>query len=431
MQEITQGVYFQQTPSTKYKTNYLMIKFVAPYTVERASAWTLLSYFMENGSQKIPDKRSIEAQLAELYGADLSVSTKRQGSYLEYTLTSQTVRASFLEEDPDAYLNRWLALLSELLFNQDLSSRSTLYQERLQREKINLITRMKRQLDDKGNLAMRRLLEKIYQGDACQYLGASGDEAVVEALTLEDLQQAYEDLLTQSAVYIVGHGEMDGPTLSHYFQEQGLIARSTATIDYSQDRVEIPEGRYQLTTEATDGVQGNLVLAYHVHTSTDMLTRVAAQMANSMFGGLPTSSLFMHVREAHSLAYSIRSSLIPSRQLIIVAAGIDPVKVDQVCDQVNQELSNLRTQKIDNRRLQEVKTTLISQDIQSRDSQNHEVILAFLQKVQPTMDYSQAAYQATVEAVTAEDIQEVLHTVTPLQGFLLAGKGQSHGKTRL
>ena len=101
MREIRNGVYYTYTPSTKYKSNLLVIKLIAPYNIKRASIRALLSRLFEDGSEAIKNKSILEKKLADLYGATLSVSVQRKGNFHEFSLTSLIARPKLLNDNTD------------------------------------------------------------------------------------------------------------------------------------------------------------------------------------------------------------------------------------------------------------------------------------------------------------------------------------------
>ena len=57
-------------------------------------------------------------------------------------------------------------------------------------------------------------------------------------------------------------------------------------------------------------------------------------VANEVFGASPVSKLFMEVREAQSLCYSIGSSYDLYKGLMKVSCGIDPDARDIACEEI-------------------------------------------------------------------------------------------------
>ena len=63
---------------------------------------------------------------------------------------------------------------------------------------------------------------------------------------------------------------------------------------------------------------------------------------NAMFGGMFGSSLFMTIREKHSLTYDIGSELMINKKMLLVSCGVDNKNVEITSDLVIKELENYK-----------------------------------------------------------------------------------------
>lgn len=412
------GIHLLVEPSSKYKTNALSLKFIMPYDSKEAIQLTLLARMFEAGSKAIGNRSQLEQALADLYGASLSVGGRRRADYYEFTLNSQMLADQFLPED--GLMHRWLDLLADLVLNQAFDASDEVMQARFALEKEQLARQLKRRQDNKKQLAARKLKEHLYQGSPEAYLGAYGDEALLDSLTLEDLQRVYDKLLQKAQIVCVAHGRLSEAQLETWLNS--LAFRACPVVYSYQDlRLAIKPQAIAFQDEVIEANQGNLAMALATNYGVDDRERLKANVANAIFGQLPSSVLFMNIRERDSLAYSIHSTLDVYRELMIVQAGIDSTKGKEVYEKVFDELHKVAQTPINPAYFQEVKLTILSNRVQAQDYQWFELELVFLDWMNPASDYSLATYEANLQALTEAEVRQVLLDLTLLGAYFLKG----------
>lgn len=424
MKELYQGVYLDTIQSTKYKSTMLVVKFITPYSVPAASKRSLIASMIEDGSNTIKNKGVLEQKLADLYGSSLGVSVQRNGNFLEFTLTSTLVRPTLLKDIAPNLMSNWFALIYSLLFEQSFDDTNELIVTRFKREKQLLLTRMKRRKDVKTNLVSQKLLEKIYQNDANKYLDGLGSEDVLQELVLADLKEEYRKIIEESLIFIAVHGEYNEHNLMTDLRKWPLSHR-TADYNYTDNQIIASKSSFNLFSQDIDGKQSHLAMAYQFPFMNTLRGRVEMHMLNAIFGGLPNSLLFMEIREKQSLAYSIYSSVDFSRSLLVVFASVDGNLIDHVMKEV-EELFILMEEKIkDKSFLEEVKFTLISDHIQSRDYQDSELYLQINRFLQATFPKDLDSYQTYIEEVEEKSLLGLLRHLKRMTSFVLKGRGSN------
>lgn len=420
MKELCQGIYLDTNFSEKYKSNMLVVKFITPYSVATASKRSLIARMIEDGSKAIKNKGVLEQRLADLYGASLSVSVQRNGNFLEFTLTSTLVRPTLLKDLAPNLMREWFSLIDTLLFEQSFDESDQFIVSRFKREKQLLLTRIKRRKDVKTNLVAQNLLEKIYQSDTTKYLDGLGSHAILTELTLKDLDDEYKKLMAESLVLIAVHGEFNEENLLTTLNKWPLSPREI-DYNYTNNQIIAPDSSYELYMKEVDGKQSHLAMAYRFPFIKTLKGRVEMQMLNAIFGGLPNSLLFMEIREKQSLAYSIYSTVDFSRSLLVVFASIDGEQIDHVVKEVNHLMGLIKEKIADETFLEEVKFTLISDQVQSRDYQDTELYLQINRFLQPTFPSDVDIYRDYIEGIKQEDLLRLLNELEAIASFVLKG----------
>ena len=408
MQEWQAGIHYQAVASTKYKTNQVIIKAILPYQAERAAAWSLLARMMEDGSDRIPSKAALEGILAQLYGASLSVGVQRKGHFLEFVMASQSVRPSLVQM-PDL-MPAWLNLMGQLLFEQ---------------EQAFQLQRIKRMSDDKRRLVVQKLYQELYRETPDNALANLGDVARVQALTLADLAKAHREICQEAQFYLVSNGDLTDSDLIKWLESWSLKGRQ-ADWDYSDNYLALDkplstDNLGQLIEEKVQGQQANLAMAFAFPPAKSLKERIILQVANGIFGYLPVSRLFTEIREKQSLAYAIHSGLDFHRSCALERAGISPDKVGHVYEEGQAQLADLMLSLEEGEYLEEVKLTLLSADVQSRDYQHLETDKMIAQDLYPDFDLSTDYFESVVRALKAEEVIACLGKWRLVGAYALVG----------
>lgn len=421
MNELYNGIYLDAKLSSKYKSNMLVIKFITPYSVASASKQSLIARMVEDGSKSIENKAVLEQRLANLYGASLGVSVQRNGNFLEFTLTATLVRPALIKDLAPNLMREWFLLIESLLFEQSFDEANEWVLSRFNREKQLLLTRIKRRKDVKTNLVAQNLLEKIYMNDTSKYLDGLGSEELLKDLTLADLKSEYRKLIEDSLILIAMHGEFDEDILSKTLRKWPLTSRKI-DYNYTNNQIITPKGTYEAFIKETDGKQSHLAMAYKFPFIGTLRGRVQMQMLNAIFGGLPNSLLFMEIRENQSLAYSIYSTVDFSRSLLVVFAAVDGESIEHVMNEVDHLLLVMKEKIVNKTFLEEVKFTLISDYIQSRDYQDTELYLQINRYLQPTFPSDVDTYRRYIEDIQEDHLLQLLSQLQPITSFVLKGR---------
>ena len=415
MKRIVQGVYLDVMPSRKYKTNMLMVKCILPYQVELASYWSIISRMMEDGSIDICSRTELEQRLAHLYGAELGISTRRHGNYLEFTLTSKIVRSDLLLTSEDL-IGDWLQLIKNILFNQSFDSTTI---SRFQREQRLLLQELEREKEDRTTYAVRRFFDEVYGMNSKEACGSMGTYDLIKQAQLESIKKAYSLLIQNSQIHIVVHGAIPESQIEEWVLSWSLTDRHVA-IDYAHNQLPIPTTVHKEWQEDLFGEQTNVVLGYAIPTPHSFYDCMLISVCNALFGGMSTSALFTHIREKRGLAYSIVSHVELQRGLILVNTGVNLNQSQHVIDEIRKIQQNL-TETIEQLPFSEIKQMLLHHELQSRDDQEVEVTNVLSHFLLPEFDLSLQNFYDTFAQITQDDVLECFKKWQYVGSFLLKG----------
>src|SRR5699024_7604611 len=113
--------------------------------------------------------------------------------------------------------------------------------------------------------------------------------------------------------------------------------------------------------------QGKLHLGYRTHTKFADPDYPALQVFNAIFGGFPSSKLFINVREKNSLAYYASSKFESHKGILFVFSGIAPSDFDQAKSIILEQMEAMKKGDFTEEQISEAKRLIINQYKQTLD----------------------------------------------------------------
>jgi predicted Zn-dependent peptidase len=173
-------------------------------------------------------------------------------------------------------------------------------------------------------------------------------------------------------------------------------------------------------TATQDVNQGKLCMGFTTGISCNEKRYFALQVFNTIFGGGMTSKLFSHIREKLSLCYAIHSSMVGTKGLITVSAGIDSQMDKTVREEILRQLDLCCQGEISAQELLAAKQGLRRTLQGVHDAPGAiEVYYSAAANVGP--DMTPEEWMKEVDQVTVADVQEVAKQVQLHSVFFLKG----------
>ncbi|AKG04528.1 peptidase M16 [Salimicrobium jeotgali] len=354
--EEQQGYRLHVLPTNKYKTVSIVVKWKAPLEKETITRRALLPSIMEKATENFPSARKLQGALEDLYGTALSADASKKGENHVITFRMEVVNDRYLK-DEDSILKKALHILNDVLFHPK-SEGEGFSASVFKREKETLAQRIRSIKDDKMSYANTRLLDHMCEDEAYGVHG-QGHLEDLEPLTNEELYSYYKNMLQKDEldVYITGDVSQEEmiPLFNEYFLRHAAGPAPATTV--SDMQVEEPRE----IIEREEMSQGKLHIGFRTHTFFGEEDYYALQVFNGIFGGFPSSKLFMNVREKHSLAYYAASRFESHKGLMFVFSGIDPADYDQAKTIILDQKKAIEDGDFTNEDVEEAKQQIIHQ----------------------------------------------------------------------
>ena len=287
-------------------------------------------------------------------------------------------------------------------------------------EKKNLISTIDSELNDKRTYAMGKLLKTMCRGDSFG-LPRLGEPEDVAAIDPAGLLTHYRKILRESRIEIFYVGSAPAEAVAEYISP--LVSRLGGREGLLPPQTPFHPCPGQDVTETMEVSQGKLCMGFVTPVVNRDKEFPAMQVFNTVFGAGMTSKLFLNVREAMSLCYSIGSSYYGAKGILTVGAGIDFDKEQLTRDEILRQLDACRRGEITQEELTAGKEALLSSLRATSDSPG--AIEGYYATAHLSgLNMTPERYMEVVEKVSLADVVAAARTVTLHSTYFLKGESQ-------
>lgn len=316
---IGEKIYFSSISDRKFKHNRLSVNFILPLEQETASDNAVVPFVLRKGCRECPDFTSLNARLAELYGAILDADVSKHGAYQVLWVSIRALDNRFALDGEDI-AGQCAELLAAVVLDPKLQN--GLFDETdVALERQYILDTIDAEINEKRAYAMRRCKQIMCEGEPVA-VPRYGLREQAEKITAQSATAAYRRMLEKAAVEIFFTGSGDPSSAERIFagRFRGL-ARSS--FDYERVRLRQRAEQVREVTETMDITQGKMVLGMRTG-EVETLEQVAAmRVFSAVYGGTPFSKLFLNVREKLSLCYYCASRFDSATRLLTVDSGVE------------------------------------------------------------------------------------------------------------
>lgn len=399
--KISDGIGLNIIETDKFKTNYLSVNIITPLSRETAAYGALLMQVLERGCKKYDTLAKISERLDNLYSANVYSRNYIRGEAQILGFAAEILDNEYAPDGTDI-LSGAVDMIGELLLDPLLDESGKAFTEAyVNSEKANLIDAIRAKINNKNSYAVFRCREEMCKGEAYG-VSETGREEDVLPITPAALYDYYRDLLAHSKIeiYYVGKG---GETLlrdrfSDLFKgiSRGPALAVTTQVIRTVDSV-------KNVVEEQPVVQGKLCLGFRTGMTLRDGNFHVFSLFNELFGGSPTSKLFMNVREKLSLCYYCSSIPESHKGVMIVTAGIENANRALAEQEILAQLDNLRAGKISDEEMENARRSLENAYLEITDSAASVETWYFSRSLAGRCE-SPAEYAGKLASVTREEI---------------------------
>ncbi|MBQ4627291.1 MAG: insulinase family protein [Clostridia bacterium] len=349
---LADGVRLVAVPANQFKTGCISVSMALPMNGNLA-ANSLLVYLLKRSCKEYPDFTLLNGKLDELYGASIGAGVLKLGESQVLYLSITSLDDKFALTD-ESISEQCANLLADLIFKPNIKNKS-FGKEALATEKRLLMQRIEEELNDKRTYAFNKCIEHMCSNESYGR-DKYGTVEEIENITMNDIYEAWKNLLSTAVFQITAVGSADVDTVANAFIkhfekiERNPVKPETVFVAKSR--------RFNRYEEKFPVNQGKLVIGFRAGTHSSRENLGVMTVMNDIFGSGTYSKLFTNVREKLSHAYYCWSKFIKDKGLLLVEAGIDTDKEKKVSAEVLSQLSDLRNGKTDPEILESSKRAL-------------------------------------------------------------------------
>ncbi len=301
--------------------------------------------------------------------------------------------------------------------------------EDIGKEKQVILEEIRMEDDNPESLAHEMLTQSFWRGHP---LGAPilGTRATVRRFTRASVVNCFRRWYTPANTVITAAGNV------HLESLMKLVGKSFAGLKSksrpSPNNRTAPLTHARLITRNKPALeQAHITLAVPSYPLTHP-RRYAASVLNNILGGSMSSRLFQNIRERQGLAYAVFSELNPYSDagMLSVYAGTSRSTTERVLRSIADEFQRLKKELVAPEELRRAKDQLKGSLVLSLESPGARMSNLARQEIYFGRFFSVEELHASIEAVTAEDVQQTAleffdprkiaaTVVGPLEGFRL------------
>ena len=333
--ELKKGVYLNVFDTPKFKTNYLALSFVTPLSRDSASKNALLPLILTRGTVSYPTMEKMSTALDTLYASTINTRCFRKGEVQFVGFNCGILSNSYATDDCDIF-GGTLDILNEVVFHPYTES-GVFCEGYLETEKQNLCDRISAQINNKTSYAITRANEEMCRGENYG-ISALGDIESIKAIDAASLYEHYRQVIDSAQIEIFFVGEYSDRICDKIKRSLDFKPRNAPSLTTVVKRRAVT---VQEITEPQNVTQAKLSLGFRTGKVLSDGDYYKFVLFNEIFGGSPTSKLFMNVREKLSLCYYCKSIPEPQKGVMIVAAGIEESNKQVAQDEIMKQLNDI------------------------------------------------------------------------------------------
>ncbi len=353
VRELAENITARNLIDPKFKTVRISVNMIVPLEKEYAAANALMPSIVSRVTKDFPDYRSLSRYLSSLYGASLSSGLSKIGDnqILTVAATGISNRYAFDGENIAARLTE---LICSAVFDPLIEDDCYFPDESIHQEKRQLLETINANYNDKKSWAKRRALEIFYEGEPAA-ISRYGTKKSVMAVTKERLIEAWVKLMREARFELFVSGDCDFDNVCKSFK---------TFLEYDRDpihignRITLSAGKIKEVCETQKINQSKLVMGFR--TGVTQEDSIPTNVMSVVYGGSPSSKLFMNVREKMGLCYYCGSRVTDVKGAMFVESGVQNSNINAAREAILDQLKAVQDGRFTENELKWAKLAMIN-----------------------------------------------------------------------
>ena len=418
--EVGRGMTLYAWQTDRFKVGMLSLSMAKQTDADRSPATSLLFSALKRGTERYPSLGRINERLDELYASSLVTRNSRCADRQVVGFAVEFLDNRYLD-DPQAenIADGCAEMMAQMLMHPLTDESGLLLPHLVESEKTNLCDAIRAQHNNPRLWAALRLNAIMCKDEPCG-IPLHGSVEQIMTMPRESLRHVHEEWLQESEIVFFYVGPMEPVRVVAMLQNRFAEFSPRAARPCPPTTVVRRAERVREATEEMEVSQGKLNLGFRTGITVKDSDYYAMSVANEVFGGSPVSKLFMEVREAQSLCYSIGSSYDLYKGLMKVSCGIDPDAKDTACEAILHQWDRMRAGEITDEEIDAAKRSL-DNSYRTIEDNPHAIEGFYYGRLLENVDMSVEECRCGLGSVTREDIVRAVSSVTLDTVYFLKG----------
>lgn len=412
--------------SKKFKTIHFTAKLRTNLDREAITKRALLPFVLQQGTEKYPSSNLFRRALDELYGSVMSIDGAKKGDHHILSIRMEVANQAYLTTEKNI-LAEGIQFLKEVIF-QPKTVNGSFDPKVVEREKQTLAQKIASIIDDKMSYANMRLIDEMCEQESYRF-HVHGYPEDLPGIDAENLFEYYQNCLKHDEMDLYLLGDFEGMDVDSLVADH--FDRTPPSPIPSNERLLKPVHESKEIIEEQMVQQGKLHLGFRTNITFADADYPALQIFNAIFGGFPSSKLFINVREKNSLAYYAASRFESHKGLLFVFSGIDPKEYQKAKQIILEQVEAMQAGDFTEEQITEAKKLVQNQYKETLDDPFGIIEVLFNQTLADTNrtieEFFGQLNQTTKEELIAVANKLELDTVY----FLTAQGGKTDGEKTL
>ncbi len=397
--------------TSKFKTTRIQVSFVGDVVEKELTARALVPYLLKTVSNKYQEEQELQKHLEELYSATLNVGINKISKAHTITFDLSVIDNVYTIDHEDL-MDEAFSFLHEIIFQPYFK------EDVFQNEKRLLLEYFQGIYANKMKYSVKQLVKSMFKDETFR-LDQLGNQEALEKLTLNDVKEAYNNLIKNDLMFITVVGNVDAEEIKSYIKTYFTSNNVTRIpVLLSDEDKEI--SAINTIKEEQDVQQAKLVCGYRFDVKYREKDYYAATIFNLLLGGSTESLLFQEIREKLGLVYFINSSYNPYKGALFIYSGINQDDYQKVLTETETLIERIQQGDFKDELIDIMKKLFKNGMIQGMDS-NHALAGKISQSYLFNFEYSIQDTLDHLERVTKQDVMEVARKLRKDTIYLLRG----------
>lgn len=331
-EDLCKGVSFSYINSKKFKTAEISLSFFIPLDKRFASAFSLLISVLSDSCNKFKSFKDLNKQTEDLYGACIDYNISKKGNYhiLDLFVCSLDDKFTMNHENN---INKMSEILCDLVFDP-LVKNNSFDESVVSRKKLEISELIDSRITDKRVWSMFQCKKTMFKNEQSG-IDTLGEKSDINSISPSYLYEIYQKMLRESRIKIMMSASSEYNTVLELFKSKfSKINRNY--FEFEKCNFICPS-EIKYVNEKLDVQQCKLVMGFRSPFIKPDDTHVMS-LASAIFGGLPTSRLFMSVREKMNLCYYCSSRFDSFNGSLFVESGVEQSNAEKAKNEILNQL---------------------------------------------------------------------------------------------